>query len=101
MRNNRVYDSGKAGLYFRSEEPPIRCPHRNVVESNLFRNAEIGIDVAGAVEGVVLRNNRIVDTEGRMEAGLRIGEHVTHLTVKDNTFEGVKHPVVDLRTEAA
>lgn len=101
LRNNRVYDSGKVGLYFRPEEPPIRCPHRNVVESNLFQNAEIGIDVASAVEGVVLQNNRIVDTEGHMEAGLRIGEHVANLTLKDNTFEGVKRPVVDLRVQDA
>jgi len=53
MRCNRVYDSGKAGLYFRPEPHPNRCPHRNRIESNLFHGAGtpdaagVGIDVAG------------------------------------------------------
>jgi parallel beta-helix repeat protein len=97
LRNNQVYNSGKAGLYFRPEEPPIRCPHRNLVEENLFEDADIGIDMEGAVEGVVLRENHIVDTKGTMKAGLRIGEHVTDLTLKDNAFQGIQRPVVDLR----
>jgi hypothetical protein len=32
-----------------------------------------------------------------MKAGLWIGEHVTDLTLKDNAFQEVQRPVVDLR----
>ena len=102
--SNRVYDSGKAGLYFRPEEPPFRCAHRNVVESNLFQGggtAEapgVGIDVAGAVEGVVLCRNRIVNPPGgQMLTGIRISPHVTQLSLEENEITGVASAVEDLR----
>jgi parallel beta-helix repeat protein len=104
IRENRVYDSGKAGLYFRPDEPSYRCAHRNQVESNLFEGAGkaerpgVGIDVAGAVDGVVLRENRIVNPPGgHLQIGIRIAEHVTRIVVAENEFTLVPHTVVDLR----
>ena len=104
MRNNRVYDSGKVSLYFRPDEPAVRCAHRNVVESNLFENAGtaespgIGIDLAGAVEGVELRYNRIVNPpDGHMKTGIRVGKDVSDLTLDGNVTSGVEQEVDDQR----
>lgn len=104
MRNNRVYDSGRVGIYFRPDQPTRRCAHRNLVESNLVQNAGsaenpgIGIDLAGAVDRVVLRDNHIVNAKGgHMQTGIRIAKDVTNLEVDDNRFEGMKREVEDLR----
>ena len=104
MRNNRVYGSGKAGLYFRPEEPAHRCAHRNLVESNLFEGAGaaeapgVGIDIAGAVDSVVLCRNRIVNSPGgHMRVGIRIAAHVTQLTLAGNEIVGPASSVEDLR----
>ncbi len=104
MRNNRIYDSGKVGIYFRPDDPAVRCAHRNVVEDCLVENAGtaeapgVGIDLAGAVAGVVLRNNRIVNPDGgHMATGIRIGEAVTELTLEGNDVAGVACEVEDRR----
>ncbi len=104
MRNNRVYDSGIAGMYFRPEEPMARAAHRNVVEENLFWDAGtverpgIGIDVAGAVDGVVLRGNRIVNPDGgHLKTGIRISGQVTNLQLSENEITGVEINIQDLR----
>jgi len=97
MRSNRVYNSGKVGIYFRPDEPTIRCAHRNVVESSLIDGAGtaeepgVGIDLAGAVDGVALRYNRIVNPEGgHMETGIRVGKDVTNLTLEANVIAGTE-----------
>ena len=105
MRHNLVRNSGKVGIFFRPEEPVIRAAHRNVVESNTIENAGtpdapgIGIDLAAAVDRVVLRANRITNPEGgHMQTGVRISEAVTDLTLEGNRIEGVACEVEDLRT---
>ena len=104
MRHNRVFDSGKVALRFRPDEPTVRCAHRNLVEDNLFQGAGtadapgVGIDLAGAVDEVVLRRNRVVNPpNGHIATGLRIGKDVTRLTLDANAFESVPCEVEDLR----
>jgi len=106
MRNNRIHDSGKVGIYFRPDTPTIRCAHRNVVEDCLVEgvgtadNPGIGIDLAGAVEDVVLRNNRIVNPDGgSMETGIRVGEEVVNLTMDANDVAGAANPLEDQRAK--
>jgi hypothetical protein len=104
MRNNRVYDSGIAGLYLRPEEPTARAAHRNVIEGNLFWDAGtverpgIGIDLAGAVDGVVIRANRIVNPDGgHLQTGIRVSSQVTNLQLSENEVTGAEHDIQDLR----
>jgi hypothetical protein len=104
MRDNQVYDSGKAGLYFRPEEPTIRSAHRNRIESNLFQNAGteeqpgVGIDLAGAVDGVELCQNQILNPpDGHMRTGIRIARGVTNLVLMGNQMVGVEYDVEDQR----
>ncbi len=104
LRDNRICNSGKAGVFFRADEPPIRCAHRNVVENCVIENAGtaeapgVGIDLAGAVDRVVLRGNRIINPPGGfMETGVRIGERVTNLTLEGNEILGATRRVEDLR----
>jgi len=104
MRHNLVRNSGKVGIFFRTDEPIVRAAHRNVVESNVIENAGApdtpgtGIELAGAVDRVVLRANRITSSEGgHMETGIRIAEAVTNLTLDGNRIEGAECDVEDLR----
>lgn len=99
MRNNRVYDSGIAGLLFR-DDPAPRAAHRNVVDGNLFDNAGtadaagVGIDVAGPVDGIVLRENRIVNPAGGyLRTGIRIGAGVGSVELMDNQFENLEQEI--------
>jgi hypothetical protein len=107
MRRNKVYGSGKAGLYFRPEEPAIRCAHRNYIEDNHIEDSGtsetpgIGIDLAGAVDGTVLRGNRIINTaNGHTKIGIRIAPQVTNLTLSENKIVNVAQAVQDERHTA-
>jgi hypothetical protein len=104
VRRNRVYNAGKAGLYFRPEEPATRSAHRNVIEGNLFQDTGtsespgIGIDLAGAVDGTVLSDNHIVNScEGHTSVGIHIGSGVTNLTLSGNEYVNVSRAVHDER----
>lgn len=104
MRHNIVVNCGRGSLLFRRDEPEIRAAHRNVIEENLFENAGsaespgVGVDVDGAVSGVVVHRNRIVDTRGTMRCGIRLSERVRGIVYDGNTFEGIATPIRDERT---
>lgn len=102
MRNNRIANSGLAGLFFRldNENTPNRAPHRNLVESNYFEGggsedqAGTGIDIAVPAEDVVLRGNHFVNPpRGKLETGIRVCADATHLRIENNTFENIAREI--------
>lgn len=61
----------------------------------------VAIEMLGTAKGVVLRNNRIVDTRRRSKRrrriGLRIGPRIKALKLAGNEFVGLDGHIVDLR----
>ena len=103
MRGNTVRRCHSGGLVYR-DDPPHQAAHNNLVEGNLFEDVGTlekpgyGIDMSAAVQGNVLRRNRIVCTRpGLMKAGVRVGPKVTTLTLDGNVVEGIPCAVEDLR----
>jgi len=106
VRNNCVRRSGLHGVWFRQHPNPARDSHRNVFEGNLIvdsgvRDECVAIEMLGTATGVVLRNNRIVDTRrkhaSRNRIGLRIGEQIQDLVTEGNSYSGMETDIVDLR----
>jgi len=106
IRGNTVRRSGANGIHFRTHPQAKRDPHRNLFERNLIEDSGtkgdcVAIEMLGAAEDVVLRENTIRDTrrkaKSRTRIGLRIGEQIQRLCLEGNTFEGVEQDVVDLR----
>jgi len=106
VRNNQVRRSGEHGILFREHPAARRDPHRNVFEGNLIEDSGkkddcVAIEMLGTAKGVVLRDNRIVDTRRRSKRrkriGLRIGEKVKALKLSGNEFTGLDEDIVDLR----
>jgi hypothetical protein len=103
MRGNTVHRCSQSGLVYR-DDPPHQAAHNNLIENNLFEdigtldNPGYGIDLAGPVNGTILRRNRIVCTQaGLMQAGIRIGTRVGSVTLDENRVEGIHRDVEDLR----
>jgi hypothetical protein len=106
VRNNCVRRSGINGVLFREHPSPARDPHRNVLEGNLIVDSGahdecVAIEMLGTATGVVLRNNRIVDTRrkhaSRNRIGIRIGEKIQELTMQGMSFVGVDTDILDKR----
>ena len=106
IRDNVVRRSGEHGIYFRTHPQTKRDPHRNVFERNVIEDSGtkgdcVAIEMLGAAEDVVLRDNTIRDTrrkaKSRNRIGLRIAKGIERLTLEGNTFEGVEQDVLDGR----
>lgn len=106
VRNNQVRRSGQHGILFREHPVPRRDPHRNVFEGNLIEDSGkkddcVAIEMLGTAKGVILRDNRIVDTRRRSKRrkriGLRIGQKIKALKLSGNEFTGMDEEIVDLR----
>lgn len=106
LRDNIIRRSGVSGVLFREHPHPGRDPHRNLLERNLIEDSGlkgdcVAIEMLGASEDVVLRDNRLVDTrrkaKSRQRIGLRVGKGITGLALSGNTFEGLEADVVDQR----
>lgn len=99
IRGNQIERNGKAGIYYRPEQPSQRLPHRNVWENNLIadngRDAEgYGMWVRDAVAGTVIRGNQFVGGQ----LGIRIDPEALDVALEGNTFDGVPVEVEDLRS---
>ncbi len=110
VRDNVIRRSGEHGVLFREHPEPRRDPHRNVIEGNVIEDSGtegecIAIEMKGSADGVVLRENTIVDrrsaSSDRRRIGLRIGERVGRLTLEGNEFRGLEQDVFDLRPSPA
>ena len=63
----------------------------------------MAIEMLGAAEDVVLRENQLLDSrrpgKSRRRIGLRVGKKIKNLVAERNTYQGLDEDVVDLRQE--
>jgi len=105
VRANVIERNGRAGIYFRPEQPADRLPHRNrFVDNRIADNggaeSHCGIWLRDKVDGTVLQANELVDTgAGRQQIGIRIDAEVgkDEVTLIANRFVGMQTDVEDLR----
>ncbi|NUP98793.1 MAG: right-handed parallel beta-helix repeat-containing protein [Armatimonadetes bacterium] len=107
VRSNVIARNGKAGIYYRPEQPAVRLPHRNQfldneVVDNGAEESGCGFWLRDAVEGTEIRGNRFVDRgEGRQRTGVRIDAEVGPTVLEGNRFTGLTCEVEDARAAAA
>lgn len=108
IRHNHIRNSGTSGVLFREHPHSGRDPHRNVLEHNVIENSGtkgdcVAIEMLGAAENVVLRDNQILDNrrkaKSRRRIGLRVAKKVFNLVCANNIYRGLDEEVVDLREE--
>ena len=96
--------NGEAGIVFRNERTEARGGHRNRIDGCLARDngmtkPGIGIDIQGKTWDITICNTRLADTGGgKQVTGIRIGHQAQRITLQDNTFEGCRTSVEDLRS---
>jgi len=106
MRNNRIANSGKAGILFRNDtRGQDFWANRNLVENNRISNSGgpdgVAIDITGHTKDIRIVGNAIVEDRQPMQrTGIRIGANVGTVEMKDNTISGVHTAVVDNRSKA-
>ena len=95
--------NGEAGILFRNEGTEARGAHRNQIEGCLVRDngtkkSGIGIDIQGKTCDITIRNTTLENTAGgKQSTGIRISREAQRITLKDNTLEGCRTLVDDLR----
>ncbi|MEN6645391.1 MAG: right-handed parallel beta-helix repeat-containing protein [Armatimonadia bacterium] len=108
IRHNHIANSGVCGVLFREHPHSGRDPHRNVLEHNVIENSGtkgdcVAIEMLGAAEDVVLRDNQLLDSrkrgKSRRRIGLRVGNNIRNLVYERNIYQGMDEDVVDLREE--
>ncbi|MEN6301217.1 MAG: right-handed parallel beta-helix repeat-containing protein [Armatimonadia bacterium] len=108
IRHNHIANSGVCGVLFREHPHSGRDPHRNVLEHNVIENSGtkgdcVAIEMLGAAEDVVLRDNQLLDSlkrgKSRRRIGLRVGKNIRNLVCERNIYQGMDEDVVDLREE--
>jgi polygalacturonase len=95
--------NGEVGILFRNECTESRGGHRNRIEDCLIRDSGtekpgIGIDIQGRTRDITIRNTRFQNTAGgRQTIGIRVGREAHRIALEDNTFDGCRTSVEDLR----
>jgi hypothetical protein len=98
--------NGEVGILFRNEGTEFRGGHRNRIESCTIRDTGadkpgIGIDIQGSTQDITVSNTKIENTAGgKQNTGIRIGKETQRILLQDNTFEGCRTSVQDLRAHA-
>ena len=105
IRLNEILNSGKVGVLFRDDaRGKDFWPNRNTLQGNKIINSGPGdgvaIDVQGRTREVTLEANEIRETRKPMDRiGVRIGKQARDVTLQQNSFEGFRRNVVDLKRE--
>jgi hypothetical protein len=95
--------NGEVGILFRNEGTASRGGHRNridgcLVRENGVKKPGVGIDIQGKTWDISICNTRLVGTAGgKQVTGIRISSEAQRITLKDNTLEGCRTLVDDLR----
>jgi len=95
--------NGETGILFRNEGTESRGGHRNRIDGCLIRDngmkkPGIGIDIQGKTSDISICNSRLANTAGgKQSTGIRIGREAQRINLKDNTLEGCRTLVEDLR----
>jgi hypothetical protein len=67
-----------------------------------MKKSGIGIDIQGKTWDISVCNAKLEDTAGgKQTTGIRIGREAQRIVLKDNTFEGCRISVEDLRSNWA
>jgi len=95
--------NGQVGVLFRNEGAESRGGHRNRIENCTIRDSGaekpgIGIDIQGKTRDITIRGTKLENTAGgRQSTGIRIGCEAQRILLQDNTFDGCRTSVEDLR----
>ncbi len=102
IRNCRIEENGWVGVLFR-EESRFRSAHRNVIENCTIGNnggqrPGVGIDIRGAVEDVIIRNNVFADSkDSKQKIAVQIGKEAGDIKYSNNNFSNCVTKIKDLR----
>jgi hypothetical protein len=105
VRGCKIERNGEVGILFRNEAQEFRGGHRNRIENCVVRDnggdqAGIGIDIRGKTHDITISGTRLENTAGgRQETGIRIGEEARQVVLQDNSYEGSRVSVEDLRSK--
>lgn len=102
VRDNDVSDSPEVGIVFRPERGRDYAAHRNTIENNRVTNTGNGkaaaVDFQGEVDKVKFIGNTLRETRSPANRiGIKIAKGVTDLQLENNTIEGFKTDILDLR----
>jgi parallel beta-helix repeat protein len=106
IRSCTIERNGEVGILFRNEAQEFRGGHRNRIENCVVRDnggdqAGIGIDIRGRTHDITISGTSLENTaNGPQETGIRIGEQARRIVLHDNSYEGSRLPVDDLRSRA-
>jgi hypothetical protein len=105
IRACRIERNGEVGILFRKEAHEFRCGHRNRIEDCVIRDngrdqAGIGIDIRGKTHDITISGTRLENTaSGQQGIGIRVGEEARQIVLHENSYEGNRVPVEDLRSK--
>ncbi len=103
IKNCTIERNGEVGILFRDEGTEFRNGHRNRIENCTIRDTGtekpgIGIDIQGKTRDITIRGTKLQSTAGgRQTLGIRISREARCIVLKDNTFDGCRTSVEDLR----
>jgi hypothetical protein len=103
IKGAMIERNGETGILFRNEGTEARGAHRNridgcLVRDNGLRKPGVGIDIQGKTRDISIYNTRLANTaDGKQSTGIRISPEAQRITLKDNTLEGCRTLVEDLR----
>jgi hypothetical protein len=103
IRSCTIERNGEVGILFRNEGAEFRGGHRNRIESCTIRDTGadkpgIGIDIQGSTQDITVRSTKLENTTGGQQTtGIRIGKATQRIVLQDNTFDGCRTSVQDLR----
>jgi hypothetical protein len=105
IEDNVIADNGLAGVFFRDEQEP-QGAHRNrllknTIEDNGNSEEGYGIKIDGETNDLVIRDNRIRNSQpedaARQRVGIHIGPHAEHILLEGNQIAG--HPKADVERQ--
>lgn len=93
VQNNKISNSGIAGILFRPERGKSYAGHRNqILQNELIDNGAqtgLGIDVQGGTEEITIRQNRLADNRSMKERiGIRLGAETEKIKLESNQLTG-------------
>jgi hypothetical protein len=95
--------NGEVGVLFRNESTESRGGHRNQIDGCVIRDTGagrpgVGVDIQGKTRDITISNTKLENTAGSNQlTGVRIDREAERIVLKDNTFEGCRTTVEDLR----
>lgn len=104
IRNNKITNSGEIGILFRDDpRGEDFWANRNSLVGNTIENSGgengVAIDITGKTKAIKIIGNTLRESrEKKNRSGIRIGNEVGRIILKENIFEGLKTDVIDARS---